>query len=122
MFTKEWLYNTLKSEAGLFLKNNESKTKHSEEWMMMLEIANQLKNNMGLGIDYPILKPKKDITKSFFELINFYVITEESMHNANGKTVRRLKITFLLDIDIDTRNMKPEWVMDDEFIFIYIES
>lgn len=119
MFTKEWLSEKLKQNAGEFILKQSLVQNNSAEMKEFISIAKQIKDNNGFGVEYPI-KLKLKMIRSFIELMGFYVQSEEIIRNAKHEIVDRLSITFLLDIDIDTQNFEGKWIKDDESIHLYI--
>jgi hypothetical protein len=93
-----------------------------KELKPLVAIANQISNSKGMSVEYPIIVKDQENMSSFIEFSGFISINQDYVRNADGKIITRLKVCYLLDIDIDIKNFKLEWLRHDEYINIYYEK
>lgn len=93
-----------------------------KELKPIIAIANQISNSKGMSVEYPIIVKDQENISSFIELSGFVAINQDYVRNIDGKIITRLRVCYLLDIDIDIQNFKLEWLRDEEYIHVYYEK
>ena len=118
MLTKIQLQEKFRAKAVSFTQQKNL----PKELKPLIAIANQVSNSKGISIEYPLTVNDHENMISFIELSGFIAINQDYVRNADGKIITRLKVCYLLDIDIDIKNFKLEWLRHDEYINIYYEK
>jgi carbamoylphosphate synthase large subunit len=118
MLTKIELQEKFRAKAVSFTQQKNL----PDELKPLIAIANQVSNSKGMSVEYPIIVKDQESMSSFIELSGFIAINQDYVRNVYGKIITRLKVCYLLDIDIDIKNFKLEWLKDDEYIHVYFEK
>jgi len=118
MLTKIELQEKFRAKGASFTQQKNL----PKELKPLIAIANQISNAKGMSVEYPIIVKDQENMSSFIELSGFIAINQDYVRNVDGKIITRLKVCYLLDIDIDIQNFKLEWLKDDEYIHVYFEK
>jgi hypothetical protein len=126
-WNKTWLKIKLKQNATEFMvKQNKLDNKRSREMMnAMVSAAAQISNNIGFAAEYPIkIDNKTSFCNTFVELMGFYLESDSLIRNAEYRIVQKLKIYYLMNLDIegDNQYFRKEWLRHDEYIYLYFEK